>query len=641
MKKLTVLLILVFSTFFLFSQPTFANSSNQLIIINKASNQLAYYNNGKIVKTFKVATGRQSGYTPEGTFKIVNKIKNRPYYKANIAGGATNNPLGDRWLGLNARGTNGTTYAIHGNNNANSIGTYASAGCVRMHNDEIRWLFDQVPVNTTVIITNTSKTFDSIAASHGYNVGSKLNNVTTSVKSPQPTNTSVKFTATTSAGKDPLFKYSVYDGKKWTTIQNYSTSKSVNWKPTKAGSYKIKAQVKSRNSKKAFDDEKVFNYTVFSPASVKNVATSVSSPQPTNKNISISATSNSSQNNEYKFSIYDGEKWKTIQGYSSNAKVNWKPTKEGSYKIKVQARHKLSKKKFDSEKTMKYTVYAPAKVTSFKTNLASPSPSDATVQLTAQSNNNKNNLFKFLVHDGSKWKTVQDFSSNSTFNWKQMNEGSYKLKVQVKHKSSTKSFDHEKELNYVIFKKATIDSIQTNKVSPQFTKTNIVISTPSNNKDHLYRFRIHNGTEWKTVQDFSNKSTYDWKPEYGGQYILKIEVKHKFSKEKFDASQELKYIINSPVTLTDIAPANLVHQPGMMLTVSATATGGSELMYKFEILDGSTWRTLQDYSSSNSVVWETPKEEGDYTIRVLVKSKNSPDFEATLEQTYTIKEIDE
>ncbi|MEI2449391.1 L,D-transpeptidase, partial [Priestia megaterium] len=91
-------------------------ASNQLVIINKSTNTLAFYDGGKLVRTFKVATGRQMSYTPEGTFSIVNKIKNRPYYKDNIRGGDPRNPLGDRWLGLNARGTYGTTYAIHGNN---------------------------------------------------------------------------------------------------------------------------------------------------------------------------------------------------------------------------------------------------------------------------------------------------------------------------------------------------------------------------------------------------------------------------------------------------------------------------------------------------------------------------------------------
>nr|WP_274363553.1 MULTISPECIES: L,D-transpeptidase family protein [unclassified Paenibacillus] len=143
-------------------------SSEDLIIVNKKTNKLAYYRNGVLEKEFSVATGRTTKLTPEGKFKIVSKIKNRPYYKDNIPGGDPKNPLGDRWLGLEVGKTYGTTYAIHGNNNPDSIGKYVSAGCIRMNNDEIHWLYDQVKMFTYVVITNSKLSFDEIAAKHQY-----------------------------------------------------------------------------------------------------------------------------------------------------------------------------------------------------------------------------------------------------------------------------------------------------------------------------------------------------------------------------------------------------------------------------------------------------------------------------------------
>ena len=145
-------------------------ADGQFIIINKASNELAYYENNKLNRIFSVATGKSPSLTPEGSFIIVNKIVNRPYYKENIPGGDPSNPLGDRWLGLNARGTWGTTYAIHGNNNPASIGRYVSLGCIRMYDNEVRWLFDQVKVNTPVIIVTSSNSFDTIAKTNGQTV---------------------------------------------------------------------------------------------------------------------------------------------------------------------------------------------------------------------------------------------------------------------------------------------------------------------------------------------------------------------------------------------------------------------------------------------------------------------------------------
>ncbi|WP_229263560.1 L,D-transpeptidase [Cohnella cholangitidis] len=126
----------------------------QFILIDKSSNKLYFYEEGKLVKSFPVATGKKPSYTPEGLFTIHEKIKNRPYYKEKIKGGDPKNPLGDRWLGLEVTRNGKTSYAygIHGNNNEKSIGKYVSAGCIRMHNKEVRWLYDQIKVNTPVLI---------------------------------------------------------------------------------------------------------------------------------------------------------------------------------------------------------------------------------------------------------------------------------------------------------------------------------------------------------------------------------------------------------------------------------------------------------------------------------------------------------
>nr|WP_242647219.1 L,D-transpeptidase [Priestia megaterium] len=149
MKSMTVLTLLMVAICGVNQGKTEAASkpANQdLIIINKYYNKLAYFHDGKIEMVESVATGKTWEKTPVGFFKIVNKIKNRPYYTGHIPGGDPRNPLGKRWLGLNANGTYGDTYGIHGNNNESSIGKYVSQGCVRMHNADIEKLYDKVQV---------------------------------------------------------------------------------------------------------------------------------------------------------------------------------------------------------------------------------------------------------------------------------------------------------------------------------------------------------------------------------------------------------------------------------------------------------------------------------------------------------------
>lgn len=152
-----------------------ADEKDAFLVINKKTNKMAYFSNGFLERVFDVATGKSPSLTPEGTFPIVNKIKNRPYYKDKIPGGDPRNPLGDRWLGLHVGNTYGTTYAIHGNNNKNSIGKYVSAGCVRMHNKDIHWLFDQLPLHTEVLITTSEESFEELATGAGYDLREEIN----------------------------------------------------------------------------------------------------------------------------------------------------------------------------------------------------------------------------------------------------------------------------------------------------------------------------------------------------------------------------------------------------------------------------------------------------------------------------------
>ncbi|MDR7870866.1 MAG: L,D-transpeptidase family protein [Tissierellaceae bacterium] len=124
------------------------------ILINKGSNTLYHYDNRELINKYPIATGKTPEYTPEGKFYIATKFVN-PYWGGAgrfkpIKGGAPNNPLGKRWLGLSIKG--GGTYGIHGNSDVNSIGKYVSLGCIRMYNEDIEYLFDIVEYNTPVWI---------------------------------------------------------------------------------------------------------------------------------------------------------------------------------------------------------------------------------------------------------------------------------------------------------------------------------------------------------------------------------------------------------------------------------------------------------------------------------------------------------
>jgi len=132
------------------------------ILLNKTNNTLYYLNGSDLINKYPVATGKEISLTPEGKFKIVVKLKNPAWGGAGrndpVAGGAPNNPLGKRWMGLSVGG--GGQYGIHGNSNSSSIGKYVSLGCIRMGNPDIENLYELVDKGTPVWIGRENKLRD-------------------------------------------------------------------------------------------------------------------------------------------------------------------------------------------------------------------------------------------------------------------------------------------------------------------------------------------------------------------------------------------------------------------------------------------------------------------------------------------------
>jgi lipoprotein-anchoring transpeptidase ErfK/SrfK len=125
------------------------------IVIMRGSNELRYYLDQKLNRTFAVATGQSAYPTPLGSFEIVVMERNPWWYPPDSPWAAgedpvppgPGNPLGTRWMGLSAENV-----GIHGTPDAASIGYSASHGCIRMRIPDAEWLFQHVKVGTPVFI---------------------------------------------------------------------------------------------------------------------------------------------------------------------------------------------------------------------------------------------------------------------------------------------------------------------------------------------------------------------------------------------------------------------------------------------------------------------------------------------------------
>jgi L,D-transpeptidase catalytic domain len=128
-----------------------------VLTIEQRTFKLRLFKRLKLAKTYRVAVGQPAYPTPSGIFSVTSKQVNPVWTAPNspwagelagqsVAGGAANNPLKARWMGL-AGGV-----GIHGTGQPWSIGTRASHGCIRMTVADVVDLYRRVPLGTPVFI---------------------------------------------------------------------------------------------------------------------------------------------------------------------------------------------------------------------------------------------------------------------------------------------------------------------------------------------------------------------------------------------------------------------------------------------------------------------------------------------------------
>lgn len=147
------------------------------IVVDPYARRLYYVTGPLRAWRYGIAVGRAGlGFTGTGTINrkerwpswtpTANMVRTFPEMYAAYAGGlpgGLSNPLGSRALYL-YRGGRDTYYRIHGTNEQSSIGRATSAGCIRLFNQDIIHLFNQVPLGTFVRVRSLQESLEQEGA---------------------------------------------------------------------------------------------------------------------------------------------------------------------------------------------------------------------------------------------------------------------------------------------------------------------------------------------------------------------------------------------------------------------------------------------------------------------------------------------
>lgn len=104
----------------------------------------AYNTDGKMVASYPTTVGSRATPSPDGKFKIKNRILHPTYNKDftnkdTVVMAGPNNPVGRVWMGLNKQG-----YGIHGSPEPEGISRQQSSGCVRLTNWDALGLYGTI-----------------------------------------------------------------------------------------------------------------------------------------------------------------------------------------------------------------------------------------------------------------------------------------------------------------------------------------------------------------------------------------------------------------------------------------------------------------------------------------------------------------
>lgn len=124
------------------------------VVLRLGEKRVYVYGGETVLDSYPVAIGAPATPTPVGEYQIFQMIVDPVWqspWTGEIHEPGPHSALGLRWIGFLTL-DNGII-GFHGTPTVSSIGQAASNGCVRMRNEDVVALFDQVQMGMTVVVT--------------------------------------------------------------------------------------------------------------------------------------------------------------------------------------------------------------------------------------------------------------------------------------------------------------------------------------------------------------------------------------------------------------------------------------------------------------------------------------------------------
>jgi hypothetical protein len=499
-----------------------------------------------------------------------------------------------------------------------------------------------------------------------------ITSLTSNLASPQVSGTAITFGVASSGGTTPhqyKWRVSTDGGASFATAQDWSTNASFTWTPGGAIA-DARINVWARNSGITADApqaQSTVAYVITVPSAgalvLNSIIPSVAAPQTAGTTITFTAnTSGGTAPHQYKWWIFDGG-WQVVRQWSTDNTFTWTPTSPSTaYRVAVWVRNAGSSAdaydNANSNASIGYVITAGAAplTTNLTANAASPQVVGTAISFTATAGGGTAPYqFKWRVSidGGTTFTTAQDWSSNASFTWTPgAPVADARITVWARNSGVTADAPQaQATLSYVITTPSTgplvLNSIVPSLPSPQPTGTAVTFTANASGGTGPYQYKwwIFDGG-WQVVRQWSTDNTFTWTATSpSSAYRVAVWVRNASSTadayDNANSNASIGYVITagaSPLTVTNLtANAASPQVVGTAITFTATAGGGTapyQFKWRISIDGGTSFTTVQDWSSSASFTWQTAMPVADARIAVWARNSgvtaDTPQAQATM-----------
>lgn len=389
------------------------------------------------------------------------------------------------------------------------------------------------------------------------NVGNRLKEsrfnltLTPSLPSPQPTGTSVDFTAGMSPPGAWEYRFWLRGSTgSWSVVQTYSTSPTWTWPSGAGDTYFVQADVREAGSGVSRDAAKVITYVRGDIPTDVTLSPDLPSPQAAATSVDFIATPTPPGTYEYRFWLRSATgSWTVVQPYSTSPTWTWPSGTADYYFVQADIRQLGSTVDRQDAASIAYTRLgeSPTAV-NLAPSLASPQPTDVSVDFTASPTPPGTYEYRFWLRSATgSWSVVQAYSTSPTWTWPSGTADDYFVQVDARAVGSTAERDQAASVAFGRWDIPADVSLAPSVPSPQSAGTPVdFTATPTPPGSYEYRFWMRSATgSWSVVRQYSTSNVWSWNPSgTADSYFIQVDIRQIGSNVNYNDAAVISYQLN-------------------------------------------------------------------------------------------------